>query len=185
MNAASAIKNGDELIFQQVFYEYHEKLYFFVLKKTKSEYLAEETVQITFIKLWNYRNTLSEDFTISTQLFRIATTTLIDLLRKQHNSIAIIKEITPLQQNGEPVSSNALEEKELLKKINLIVDEMPVVQRRVFRMSRGQGMSYKEIASELSISVKTVEIHISKALKRLRSKLTLLILLFFLCMLFL
>jgi len=178
LNPVSAIKNGDELIFQQVFNEYHEKLYFYVFKKTRSEYLAEETVQITFIKLWKYRNTLNEDFTISTQIFRIASTTLIDLLRKQHNNLAVIKEISS-QESGLSTLNNTLDEKELLKKITLVIEEMPLVQRRVFEMSRMQGMSYKEIAAELSISVKTVEVHISKALKRLRHHLPLLILLFY------
>jgi len=82
LNTVYQIRSGNELVFQQVFNEYHGKLYFYILKKTNSEYMAEEVVQLSFIKLWNTRENLNEEFSISTQLFRIAKTTLIDLVRK-------------------------------------------------------------------------------------------------------
>src|ERR1700761_6251152 len=84
-----ALKDGDEHYFRQVFDQYHQKLYFFILSKTKSEYIAEEVVQMAFTKLWQCRQTLQEEYTISTQLFRIATTILIDYLRKYSNKDAV------------------------------------------------------------------------------------------------
>jgi len=82
LNIVSQIKSGNELVFQQVFNEYHEKLFYYILKKTNSDYMAEEVVQLTFIKLWNTRENLNEEYQISSQIFRIAKTTLIDLIRK-------------------------------------------------------------------------------------------------------
>jgi len=76
------LKDGDENYFKQVFDQYHQKLYFFILTKTKSEYIAEEVVQMAFTKLWQCRQTLKEEYTVSTQLFRIATTILIDFFAK-------------------------------------------------------------------------------------------------------
>src|SRR5581483_4335645 len=83
------LKDGDEFYFKQVFDQYHQKLYFFILYKTRSEYIAEEVVQMAFTKLWQCRQTLKEEYTISTQLFRIATTILIDFLRKYNNKDAV------------------------------------------------------------------------------------------------
>src|SRR5215475_2008540 len=83
------LKDGDESCFRRVFEQYHQKLYFFILHKTRSEYIAEEVVQMAFTKLWQCRQTLKEEYTISTQLFRIATTILIDFLRKYNHKDAV------------------------------------------------------------------------------------------------
>lgn len=169
MNTISLIKNEDESAFRRVFDEYHKKLYFYIFGKTKSVYLAEETVQLTFIKLWNNRKNLNEDFSISTQLFRIATTTLIDLLRKQNTSFSHVKK---LEKINLPDRENETVKKMDLKESNHILSNamqtLPPMRKKVFEMSRNGGMTYNEIALELSISPKTVENHIAKAIKQIR-----------------
>jgi RNA polymerase sigma-70 factor (ECF subfamily) len=179
LELVNAIKKGDQLIFSQVFTEYHEKLYSFILKKTQSEYLAEEVVQITFIKLWNNRESLNENYSISTQLYRIGTTTLIDLIRKRNTSEAIIKKLVE-EKNVSPLSEvvDNLEVKDLSLSIEKALKSLPPTRRKVFKMSRFQEMSYSEIANELSISTKTVENHISLAIKQLRPFLFIILLIF-------
>ncbi|WP_162817830.1 sigma-70 family RNA polymerase sigma factor [Niabella yanshanensis] len=180
MNSITAIRNGDRFVFQQVFNQYHEKLYFFVFSKTRSAFLAEETVQITFIKLWNYRESLNEAFTISTQIYRIASTTLIDLLRQQNNSAVFIKELE--QQGAGSFSNNTterIETGEIQTVLSQTLESMPPVRKRVFEMSRIEGLSHNEIAAILLISKKTVEGHITKALKQLKESLPAVLLLFF------
>lgn len=78
-----AIRNGNRNAFNGLYQRLHQKLYFYVLKQTSSAYIAEEIVQITFIKLWEYRASLSDAIAIDSQVFRIAKTSLIDLLRKR------------------------------------------------------------------------------------------------------
>ena len=180
MNIVNCIKSGDQLIFKQVFNEYHEKLYYYILKKTQSAYLAEEVVQITFIKLWDHKENLNEDYSISTQLFRIATTSLIDLIRKNNTSEILLKKLI---EKGDDISINdivgKLEAKELNNKIIKALNTLPPMRREVFKMSRFEEKSYSEIASELKISTKTVENHISRALKQLRPFLTSILILLF------
>ena len=96
MLSTKELRDGDEFYFRKVFDQYHQKLYFFILYKTKSEYIAEEVVQMAFTKLWQSRQTLQEEYTISTQLFRIATTTLIDFLRKYNNKDAVTARLDAL-----------------------------------------------------------------------------------------
>ncbi len=161
------------LAFEQVFNTYHSKLFYFILDKTKSEYIAEEVVQLTFIKLWNYRASLNDDYAISTQIFRIASTTLIDILRKQANHQVLIKGLTQISSGNQLDTYDPnvqLIEKELLRKVARTLDEMPEMQRTVFQLSRVDGLSYKQIADKLSISVKTVEVHMTRALKKLRKQ---------------
>jgi RNA polymerase sigma-70 factor (family 1) len=182
VDTIAALREGDTIIFDQVYYQYHEKIYFYVLGKTRSRYIAEETTQITFIKLWQYRHNLSHEYALFTQIFRIARTTMIDVLRKQENASRKQVSYDPQAGSGNSVWQR-ITERELEHRIEVAVRKMPDMRRQVFEMSRSRGMSYKEIACELSISVKTVETHISQALKQLKQllggALFLFILLFF------
>ncbi len=181
MNNVTAIKLGDEFIFKQVFDQYHEKLYYFIVSKTKSTYIAEEVVQLTFIKLWQHRENLNEALHISSQLFRIAKTTLIDELRKQSNSTKLKNSMA--ETALAPYATEAFDTisaKEINAQLHVAMESLPPVRKKIFEMSRVKGMSYKEIATELSISPKTVENNISLAIKQLRHYFTLVILLFLL-----
>ncbi|MEQ1552774.1 MAG: sigma factor [Ferruginibacter sp.] len=86
MNQIQAIQNNNNAAFEKLYAQQHEKLYFYILNKTNSKYIAEEVVQLSFIKLWNYRKSLNPEIAIEAQLFRIAKTVLIDLLRKNNTS---------------------------------------------------------------------------------------------------
>ncbi len=169
MLSVKELKDGNEFYFKQVFEQYHQKLYFFILNKTKSEYITEEVVQMAFTKLWQCRQTLQEEYTISTQLFRIATTTLIDYLRKYNNKEAITGRLDGVNiEKGVDSTNEKMSGAELQKRISEAVNDLPPVRKQVFEMSREQGMSYREIAETLSVSSRTVETHIYKALKQIK-----------------
>lgn len=173
----AALKKGDEFIFGEIFNEFHEKIYFYILSKTKSQYLAEEVTQLTFIKLWKYRGRLNESLPLGVQLFQIAKTTCIDLLRKEGNrkKIQVVKTETAFIDNVTEDCNN----RELQAKLNTAVQQMPPVRKLVFMLSRYEAKTYKEIAQLLSLSEKTVENHISLAVKQLRRILTVFLLFLF------
>lgn len=169
MLSIKELKDGDEFYFRRVFDEYHQKLYFFILYKIRSEYIAEEVVQMAFTKLWQCRKTLQEEYTISTQLFRIANTILIDFLRKYNNRDAVTASLDGLDiEEGVDSTNEKVSGAELQKRISEAVNDLPPVRKQVFEMSREQGMSYREIAATLSVSSRTVETHIYKALKQIK-----------------
>lgn len=171
LNEIAAIQRGDETVFEQVYERHHEKLYFYIFKKTSSNYIAEEVVQLAFIKLWNYRQSLSTDIPIEAQIFRIAKTSLIDLLRKNANQRRIIenyKDIVPVEDEN---VMSALMKKEMGERISTLIEEMPPVRKKVFKLSREGGLSHKEIAEQLSLTPKNVENHISKAIRQIKKAL--------------
>ena len=175
MNTITALKKGNLLVFNELYHEYHKKIYFFMLRKTRSAFLAEEVTQITFIKCWNYRESLSEDLDVGVQLFRIARTTLVDLLRKETvYKEKVVHVIGQYTLPGEEVYEK-LAEKELQHKLAHALDEMPPMRRKVFEMSRFKGMTYQQIAHELSLSSRTVEAHIFQAVKQIKHFLGLLL----------
>jgi RNA polymerase sigma-70 factor (family 1) len=174
----AAIKEGDEFVFGEVFKEFHQKIYYYILSKTKSGYLAQEVTQLTFIKLWNYRTRLDESLPLSSQLFQIATTTCIDLLRQRSNQLALTQAAKADHSSTNNVSE-VMDSDELHSKLIREVQKMPPVRRKIFELSRFEAKTYKEIAQHLSLSEKTVENHIGLALKQLRRVFFFLFFLFF------
>jgi len=177
-NTISALKEGDPSVFSDIFNEYHRKVYFYVLSKTHSPYIAEETTQITFIKLWDYRHKLDESEPVSRLIFHIARATSIDLLRKEAVKGRFLKQEKPAGPDTVNIS-DTIEAREQLIRVRQAVNRMPPVRRKVFELSRYEFKSHKEIAAQLSLSVKTVENHMSLAISYLRSVLLLLFLLLY------
>jgi RNA polymerase sigma-70 factor (family 1) len=176
INTIAAIREGDAFIFSELFNEYHQKVYFYILSKSHSQYLAEETTQLTFIKLWKYRASLDESLPVSQQVFRIAKTTFIDLLRKEAVQLKLLQAHSTARTAVNQVAET-VETKELQQQLAAAVQNMPPVRRKVFELSRYEFKSHKEIAQLLSLSVKTVENHIALAIKQLKHFLVLLIVL--------
>jgi len=150
-----------------VFNQYYSKVYFFLLKKTRSSESAGELAQLTFIKLWQFRDTLTPDLDFDLQLFNIACSTLIDFLRRENTRRKkhLLLAENALQEQ-EAHSAGGFEEEDYL---HTLTRTLPPVRKKVFILSRIKGHSYKEIAEQLSISSKTVEDHMVKALRHLRS----------------
>jgi len=159
------IKEGNRLAYSKVFEEYHLKLYQYIYKYTQSAWYEEETVQLTFVKLWEKRENLSENHDISTQLFRIAKSTLVDLLRKE--SLRCTQELSDTFISGHQEEDKIIY-KEQLENVLSVIEELPSQSRQVFKLSRLGDLSHKDISQQLSISPKTVEGHISRALKTIR-----------------
>jgi len=151
--------------FTEVFNLYYPKVYHHFLKRTRSASAAREVAQLAFIKLWEFRHTLKDSISLDTQLFHIAAGVFIDYLRREevqrrkvleHGEGGAVEEAAP---DGVFEASDHL--------ISLTRNLSPV-RKRVFLLSRIQGHSYKEIAELLSISLKTVEDHMTKALRHIR-----------------
>lgn len=169
MEYIKLIKSANQKSFNLVYEQHHRQIYGFVLKRTQSEYIAQEVTQLTFIRLWNQKDKLDEQISILIQLFGMARQVMIDLLRK---------ESTRFKYEGQTAATpftdsliHAIESRDLLRMMEKDIQNMPTMRRKVFELSRKEGLSHKEIAAQFSISTKTVEQHISKALLQLKQHL--------------
>lgn len=129
--------------------------------------MATELVQIVFIKLWNFKHTLTEDFSFDTQLFNIARTCLIDFIR-QH-SVQKERTVSLHQYPCFNLTTGTDTTFETADYFNNVIQSLPPVRKKVFTLNRLQGLSYKEIAQHLSISINTVEDHMAKAIRQIRT----------------
>lgn len=129
---------------------------------------AEEVVQSLFVKLWENRNTTSIQKSIRVYLFSATKNACYNQQKhlkiketyKTHNQ----REIDALSAR----SDNDYEASELDETIQSAINKLPEGRRRIFILSRYEGLKYKEIAEKLTISVKTVENQMSSAIKALK-----------------
>jgi len=158
------IRQGNKLAFDNLFFKYYKPLYRFALHYCKNSTIAEESVQNTFIKLWNKKPDTKID--ISKTLFSYTKNTMIDEIRKanirlNHEQSAIIESI---------VEDNIINENKNRVKaiIEAAIEQLPKKSREIFRLAKQEGLSIKEISIHLDISNKTVENQITIAFKKLR-----------------
>lgn len=159
------IRSGCEKAFLLVYRQFHEKLYFYFLQKSRSEEVSEELVQLTYIKLWQYRQNLNIELPISQQVFRIAKTTLIDVLRKRAaNRLISIDNVSQLDVVDEETTLNNEQQVALVQES---LCHLPPMQRKIVAF-RLEGMTNKEIAGQMAISKKTVENQVNRAIRQIR-----------------
>jgi RNA polymerase sigma-70 factor (ECF subfamily) len=164
------IINSDKSAFEKAFLDWQSKVYYYFISRTRDDDFAEELTQMTFIKLWEYREGLSTEFDFDTQLFRIARTVMIDAIRERERRKRLLSEFQTEHNTIEPFFST---HNEAQSDFNNSLNDLPAVRKKVFVLNRLHGFSYKEIAATLNISDRTVEKHISLALKQLKRIMTL------------
>ncbi|HYK45874.1 MAG TPA: sigma-70 family RNA polymerase sigma factor [Parafilimonas sp.] len=163
----NAIKNGNPAAFEKVYKEHREKVYAYFLKKTNSSEDARDLLQTVFLKLWQYKSSLSAEYLLEQQIFHIARTVLIDHLRRQNKLQRIKESISKVRCARPAVTSIA--DHDVHGYLQKLLSGLPPLRKRVFELHRLEGYSYKEISEILSISVKSVDNNLAKALKHLRT----------------
>jgi len=169
----NAIKDGNSAAFEKVYKEHREKVYAYFLKKTNCSEDARDLLQTVFLKLWQYKSSLSPEYLLEQQIFHIARTVLIDHLRRQNKLQRIKKSITEVGWSKPPVSN--VPDHDVYGYLQKLLSGLPPIRKRIFELHRIEGYSYKEISEILSIPVKSVDNNLAKALKHLRTATLLLV----------
>lgn len=172
----SRVQESDKQAFIEMFDFYAPKLSSFVCAQIHAPEIAEEIVQDLFLGIWMNRLVWEVPGPLKRYLYRAALNRVSNYRRsvKRENSlhIAVRDNYTRTNESGaSPSGEAALVEKELEEAIRAAVSSLPARCREVWLLSREHHMTYAEIASVLSISIKTVELHMSRAFKILREKL--------------
>ncbi len=163
--------NDDQVAFTIIFTRYYEDLVHFSFGITHNSDASEEVVQDVFLKLWENRSKLDIHTSLKSYLLKSVQNRSIDSLR--HISItnkyaSIVLEHPMLLEND---TENYLLFSELENNFAQALGKLPVQNAEVFRMSRIESFNYQEIATKLGISVRTVEVRMSKAISLLREEL--------------
>lgn len=161
----------DKNTFETIYNMYWEKVYAVCYNNIREIEPAREMVQDIFKSLWERKDDLQLE-NVNNYLIRSAKFKTFEYIR---NKVSQQKHICS-KYEGCSMSSNCTEERVLFnnlkEKVNILVDTLPCQCKRVYKMSREQGLSNKEIATALLISERAVEYHITKALGVLRLNLS-------------
>lgn len=166
-----ALVAGDITAFEMLFKTYYQPLcnYAYTFLQDREE--AEEIVQTTFLSAWEKRQSVSIHTAVKPYLYAMVRNACLNVIK--HEKIKqkhAVEEIALAPQTvdsvAQMVSSNELE-----TRIQEAMNRLPEQCRLVFKLSRFEELKYAEIAEQLSISIKTVENHMGKALKIMREQL--------------
>lgn len=159
---------GNQQAFEQIFNQYYQQLCSFAFQFLKEDLGAEEIVQDVFCAIWEKRSTQQID-SLKSYLYQAVRNKCLNAIKhievreeyKQQNKYQL-----DLEENSEEENDS----NELTQNLKTTIDAMPEMRKKVFLMSKYDGLKYNEIASALGISVKTVENHMGKALAFLRDE---------------
>lgn len=138
----------------------------------------KEIVQEVFVKLWETRSFLREEDNFKGYLFIITRNIIFNQQKRAFNETFYKASVLNAFSQPEIDSYNIEEElqaAELSKHIDLLIKELPPKQQEIFILSRQKNLSYKEIAELLNISERTVEVHISRAIRHIKPRIELFI----------
>jgi RNA polymerase sigma-70 factor (ECF subfamily) len=168
------LQKGNVYAYELIFRRYYVSLSGFAARFVQQPDAAEEIVQNIFLKLWEKKESLSIETSLKSYLFRAVYNGCNNHLahtKIQNKYISLVREnILRNEALSDPVM-DSLAYKELNEKITDAIERLPTECKKIFKMSRFDGLKYAEIAESLQISVKTVETQISRALLRLRVEL--------------
>jgi RNA polymerase sigma-70 factor (family 1) len=170
------LKEGDPLAYNQLFDKYYMPLCVYSLKYCDSFQLAEDIVQDLFVKLWDEKIYMKFDNSISPYLFKAVKNNTLQGIKKESKFVfQDIENIVNSIMEDEPLDLATLEEEKT--KLFEQVEALPEKSKEVFKAIVLDNMRYKEVAEHLDISVNTVKTHYARALKQLRFKLDIIIML--------
>lgn len=160
----------DEEAFHTLFVNFFPSLTVFAKRYIQDLETCEDIVQDSFLKIWINRKKL--DITTSARNFLITTVknNCIDYIRKKETE-ARYQEASQLNRNNLYSDDDVLALSELEVMLNAALEKLPEKIRLAFEKNRFEGKTYREIAEESNISVKTVESYMTRALRTLRKEL--------------
>ncbi|WP_083252202.1 RNA polymerase sigma factor [Pedobacter steynii] len=162
------IAGGNESAFNLLYEKYAGKVYTMGIKYLKSPFLAQDAVQEIFVKVWNNRAQLPQLNSFPAWLTTISRNQLINELQKQI-PMETLETFHPDETDvAGPSAGNDVDFRELEQLIRKGIESLPPRQQQIYKLSREEGLSHKQISEQLSISYDVVREHMSKALKNLR-----------------
>ena len=158
----------DERLFSSLFEKHSKNLHDFLYYKFGEHFNPKDKVQEAFIKLWEHCGKVTPSKAKSF-LFTVANNLMLN--EASHQKVVLKYQKTKPKTHTNETPEFILEGNEYMDKLQKAIGNLTEAQRTAFLLNRIEGKKHKEISSELDISTKTIENHISKAIRHLRKSL--------------
>jgi len=162
------IRQGDAGQFESLFRSSYVSLVRYAKTLIRDHDTAEEIVQDLFFRLWKDKEKLQIESSLNGYLYRAVHNRCLHYIDHIRVVEKYEKEMAVMEQENNETPTDILHYRELQAKIARIIERLPEKCGKIFCMSRFEGLKYSEIAEKLSISVKTVEANMGRALKEFR-----------------
>jgi RNA polymerase sigma-70 factor, ECF subfamily len=166
------IRQGDVKQFESLFRSSYVSLVRYARTILKDQDTAEEIVQDLFFRIWKDKEKIKIESSLNGYLFRSVHNKCLHFIEHSRIVEKHAEEMSYRQQESPENPSDILNYKELQAKIASILEKLPERCGKIFYMNRFEGLKYNEIAEKLSVSVKTVEANMGRALREFRKELT-------------
>jgi RNA polymerase sigma-70 factor (ECF subfamily) len=174
------LQQGNEQALKEIFTRYNKLLYSYAYKKLEDQEEAKDIVQDLFIRLWSNRESFLLKTSLPSYLFRAVRNRALDIFahkKIKSDYVASFQEFIDLPQS---TTDYLVREKDISALIDREIQSLPPKMREIFILSRKENYSHKEIAKKIGISEETVTKQIKRALKILRLRLKLILIIAFL-----
>ncbi len=161
------LKISDELAYKEIYLRYWRKLYYAAVSKTNSKEVAEDILQSVFTDLWDRRER-HNIINIAAWLDTAVKYQTINFIKSAISKRAQNTDLSQLQKTEENTADLSLLVRELNAAIDKAINQLPQKTQTIFRLSRFEKQSNKDISRIMDLSEKAVEYHITQSLKLLR-----------------
>lgn len=162
--------NENEAVFEQLFKKHFRELHAYAFSLLKDWDVAEEIVQSLFLKLWEKNEWSHIQTSIKSYLYKSVYHDSLNYIRRQKVQLKYQTSTAYAMKNDTDDAAGKLKMSELEQHLSRALGKLPEKCRAIFQLSRFQELKYQEIATQLDISIKTVETHMGKALRILRKE---------------
>lgn len=168
------VANGDYLAFRELFTHHYRSLCNYAMRVVVTREIAEEVVSDVFVKLWKNREQIEVHTSFQAYIYRAVRNQALDYLKlkihrqNERESLDNVQWNLTHADHYTPIEEMAFNE--FYERVEGCIQDLPRQCQVIFRLSREEGLRYRDIAERLKISVKTVETQMSRALKVLRER---------------
>jgi len=150
---------------KSIFRKHYSSLCNYAYTKIRDAHAAEDIVQTVFVQLWENEKFLDLETPESYLLACVRNKCFDHLKRPQRRNEVLMEELPEVSIQED---TKTLKEEDVIPLLHFFAGQLPAGMQKVFLLNRQEGLSYREIADELEVSVKTVENQMGMALKKLR-----------------
>ncbi len=180
LELTNLLKSDDQSAFTEIYERYKRLLFLHAYNKLRNQQEAEDVIHEIFSSLWSRRLSLCFSGHLAGYLYTAVRNRILDHYSQQKKESFYIRSLQKFIDEGEAVTDYLARENEMKALIDREIGLLPKKMREVFELSRKAELSHKEIALKLDLSEQTVRKHVQHALKTLRVKLGLYMLIYLL-----
>jgi len=162
------LKEGSQMAFVELYTRYHDQLFYNCKRYLNDEAGAEDVVQDIFMQLWETRDSLNVTSSFSGYLYTSAKNRIFNMFRQLDIHSRFAQHILANKKDSSNETEDLIINNDYAKLLDELIEKLPPKQKEIFRLSRIEGLSHKEISELLQTPVENVRKQVSRASNKIK-----------------